>query len=79
MLPMQRVTRLPLLVSAIVTAADSAGDSEMYKKAKHTLGVVNKVTKVKLFHGISLVTIVKLLTITLKYKVALTLNASAQL
>ena len=40
---MQRVTRLPLLVSAIVNAADAAGDQEACTKAKHALGVVNKV------------------------------------
>ena len=43
MLPMQRVTRLPLLVTAIVHAADTVGDTEIWKKAKHTLSVVNKV------------------------------------
>ncbi|XP_076824340.1 uncharacterized protein LOC143470233 isoform X2 [Clavelina lepadiformis] len=45
LLPMQRVTRLPLLVTAIVNAADAVGDEEMVKKAKHTLGVVNKLVK----------------------------------
>ena len=43
LLPMQRVTRLPLLMTAIVNAADSAGDQKICKKAKHALGVVNKV------------------------------------
>ncbi|XP_078492645.1 ephexin-1-like [Ciona intestinalis] len=45
LLPMQRVTRLPLLVSAIVNAADAAGEPKMLKMAKHTLGVVNKLVK----------------------------------
>jgi len=49
MLPMQRVTRLPLLVSAVVHAADSANDSKIFKKAKHTLGVVNQVLLVAEF------------------------------
>nr|CAB3260960.1 uncharacterized protein LOC100176478 [Phallusia mammillata] len=45
LLPMQRVTRLPLLVTAIVNSADAAGDMKALKRAKHALGVVNKLVK----------------------------------
>ncbi|XP_039268208.2 uncharacterized protein LOC120343153 [Styela clava] len=45
LLPMQRVTRLPLLISAIVNQADSAGDKIAYAAAKQALAVVNKLVK----------------------------------
>lgn len=45
LLPMQRVTRLPLLISAIVNQADAADDEDAYKEAKEALVVVNKLVK----------------------------------
>lgn len=40
---MQRVTRLPLLISAIVNQADAADDDKAYAEAKAALVIVNKV------------------------------------
>lgn len=45
LLPMQRVTRLPLLISAIVNHADALQDRTLYDSAKQALVVVNKLVK----------------------------------
>jgi len=47
LLPMQRVTRLPLLVSAIVNAADQVEghQGEFYKSVKNTYEIISKLVK----------------------------------
>ena len=43
LLPFQRACRLPLLVEAIVNAADPVGDPDILKQAKFTLAKIRKV------------------------------------
>lgn len=46
MLPMQRITRMPLLLDAVLSKMDPLTDSDEYKTYQITLATLNKVSTV---------------------------------